>query len=138
MAVTVRKGRAGDDYVWRWTNGRELSFDSAGRLVQILAPGGQFVSLQHDARGLLVSVTDPQGRRLQLNYLDRASAGAGDAYRGVQSIVSPVGTFGYAYGSALPKGASSDRRVVLATSRSRATMRNAAMIRIRWSTAWRG
>ena len=103
--ITVRKTARGEEYVWRWINGRELSFDSRGKLVQILAPGGQFVSLQHDARGLLVSVTDPQGRRLQLQYLDKAQSAAGTAFRGVQSLVSPVGTFRYRYGSTAPEGA---------------------------------
>ena len=103
--ITVRKTARGEEYVWRWINGRELSFDSRGKLVQILAPGGQFVSLQHDARGLLVSVTAPQGRRLQLQYLDKAQGAAGTAFRGVQSIVSPVGTFRYRYGSPAPEGA---------------------------------
>jgi len=102
--ITVRKTAKGEEYVWRWIDGRELSFDSRGKLVQILAPGGQFVSLQHDARGLLASVTDPQGRRLQLQYLDKAQGAAGTAFRGVQGIVSPVGTFRYRYGSPAPKG----------------------------------
>ena len=113
-SVTVRKSASGEQFVWRWVNGRELSFDSRGKLVQILAPGGQFVSLQHDARGLLVSVTDPQGRRLQLKYLDKQQAQAGTAFRGVQSIVSPVGTFAYAYGSSVPKGASVTAKALLA------------------------
>ena len=104
-SVTVRKGAGGEQYVWRWANGRELSFDQRGKLVQILAPNGQFVSLQHDARGLLVRVTDPQGRSLQLSYLDKNTAAAGGAYRGVQRIDSPVGAFRYSYGSPMPKGA---------------------------------
>ncbi|QNA99629.1 DUF6765 family protein [Massilia sp. Se16.2.3] len=112
--VVVRKTPKGEEYVWHWTNGRELSFDSRGKLVQILAPGGQFVSLQHDARGMLVSVTDPQGRRLQLQYLDKAQSQAGNAFRGVQSIVSPVGTFHYRYGSPLPKGAEVSANTLLA------------------------
>jgi len=99
--LTVSKGKDGEQFVWRWNTGRELSFDSRGKLTQILAPGGQFVSLQHDARGLLVRVTDPQGRSLHLSYPDQRGA----AYRGVQRIDSPVGTFSYSYGSALPKGA---------------------------------
>jgi len=101
--ITVRKTSKGEEYVWRWINGRELSFDSRGKLVQILAPGGQFVSLQYDARGMLVSVTDPQGRRLQLQYLGKAQSQARTAFRGVQSIVSPVGAFRYRYGSPMPK-----------------------------------
>ncbi|QNA99625.1 DUF6765 family protein [Massilia sp. Se16.2.3] len=112
--IVTRKTSKGEEYVWRWTNGRELSFDSRGKLVQILAPGGQFVSLQHDARGMLVSVTDPQGRRLQLQYLDKAQSADGISFRGVQSIVSPVGTFRYHYGSPVPKGADVPAKTLLA------------------------
>ncbi len=112
--VTIVKSARGEEYLWRWSNGRELSFDAKGKLVQILAPTGHFVSLQHDARGLLVSVTDPQGRRLRLNYLDKETAKAGAVFRGVQSIVSPVGTFSYVYGSTLPKGATINPSQLLA------------------------
>ncbi len=103
----------GNEYLWRWANGRELSFNSAGKLVQILAPGGQFVSLQHDRRGILLSVTDPQGRRLRLHYPGRDSSD--DGFRGVQHIDSPVGRFSYDYGVAPPKGATVDRLTLAAT-----------------------
>ena len=112
--VSIGKTGRGEEYTWRWADGRQLNFDSKGKLVQILAPNGQFVSLQHDARGLLVSVTDPQGRRLQLQYLDKAQSAAGTAFRGVQSIVSPVGTFRYRYGSPAPKGAQVPANTLLA------------------------
>jgi len=112
--IDIVKGAHGDEYVWHWTNGRELRFDTRGHLTQILAPGGQFVSLQHDSAGLLVKVTDPQGRSLNLTYLDKASARAGDAFRGVQTITSPVGKFTYHYGSPMPQGAQIDKQVLLA------------------------
>ncbi|MGH8430812.1 MAG: RHS repeat-associated core domain-containing protein, partial [Solimonas sp.] len=82
--------------------------------MQILAPTGEFVSLQHDAKGMLLKVTDPQGRSLHLHYLDRQTARAGDRFRGVQSIDSPVGRFRYDYGSALPSGATLDKIHLLA------------------------
>ena len=112
--VSIVQTAHGDEYVWHWTNGRELRFDDKGHLTQILAPGGQFVSLQHDSAGLLVKVTDPQGRSLNLTYLDKARARAGDTFRGVQSITSPVGRFTYHYGSPMPKGAEIDKQVLLA------------------------
>lgn len=111
--IDIVRAARGDEYVWRWTNGRALNFDAKGRLTQILAPNGQFTSLQHDNAGLLVKVTDPQGRSLTLSYLDKASARAGDAFRGVQRIDSPVGTFRYHYGSP-PPGADVDRKLLLA------------------------
>ena len=112
--VSIGKTGRGEEYTWRWADGRQLNFDSKGKLVQILAPNGQFVSLQHDRSGLLVKVTDPQGRSLSLGYLDKARARAGDAFRGVQSITSPVGRFTYHYGSPAPKGADVERRLLLA------------------------
>ncbi|MCS0581071.1 DUF6531 domain-containing protein [Massilia pinisoli] len=112
--VSIVKTARGDEYVWRWTNGRELTFDSKGHLTQILAPGGQFVSLRYSPSGLLTRVTDPQGRSLDLVYPDKEQARAQDAFRGVQSIVSPVGRFVYRYGSPKPAGADIDKRLLLA------------------------
>jgi YD repeat-containing protein len=99
--VVALPSRAGTEHRWTWADGRRLDFDTSGRLVQIVAPTGEFVSLQRDPRGWLVKVTDPQGRSLQLNYLDqttaRADAGNDQRFRGVQSIDSPVGRFTYHY-----------------------------------------
>ena len=108
-SVSVRRTTVGDEHLWTWPNGRQLSFDAAGKLVQIAAPTGEFVSLMRDPQGWLVSVTDPQGRSLRLNYLDRRIARADrhndQRFRGVQSIDSPVGRFGYEYGSEPAKDA---------------------------------
>ncbi len=112
--IHIRPTRHGDEYTWVWPNGRRLNFDSGGKLVQILAPTGEFVSLQRDPQGLLVKVTDPQGRELHLNYLDRHTAQAGDRFRGVQSIDSPVGRFGYEYGSPAPQGSTLPKADLLA------------------------
>ncbi|QNA88127.1 RHS repeat protein [Massilia sp. Dwa41.01b] len=112
-SITETATARGKEYVWRWTNGRELSFNSAGKLVQILAPGGQFVTLQHDHRGVLLSVTDPQGRSLRLHYLGKDDRTAG--FRGVQHIDSPVGRFSYSYGAEAPKGAEVDRTLLATT-----------------------
>jgi RHS repeat-associated protein len=112
--VSIVKTARGDEYVWRWTNGRELTFDNKGHLTQILAPGGQFVSLRYSPAGLLTRVTDPQGRSLDLVYPNKEQARSQDAFRGVQSIVSPVGRFVYRYGSPKPAGADIDKRLLLA------------------------
>ncbi len=101
--LRIDRTAAGETYVWTWTNGRRLHFDAGGKLVQIVAPTGEFISLQHDAKGLLVQVTDPQGRRLHLQYAN--AQGAGNGFRGVVAIISPVGRFDYAYGSTPPAGA---------------------------------
>ena len=112
--IDINKTQRGDQYTWTWTNGRKLSFNHQGKLVQILALTGEFVSLQHDPKGMLVKVTDPQGRSLQLAYLSPELAKAGDRFRGVQSIDSPVGRFQYGYGSVLPKGSATAAAALLA------------------------
>jgi len=112
--VSIVQTARGDEYVWHWTNGREPRFDGKGHLTQILAPGGQFVSLRYSPSGLLTRVTDPQGRSLDLAYPDREQARSQDAFRVVQSITSPVGQFAYRYGSPMPAGADIDKRLLLA------------------------
>ncbi len=104
----------GNTYQWRWPNGRILDFNQYGKLVQIVAPTGEFVSLQYDHKNWLMSVRDPQGRVLRFNYLDQKSTQKGDRYSGLQSIDSPVGRFNYSYGSNLPKGATIDKIHLLA------------------------
>ncbi|QNB00358.1 RHS repeat protein [Massilia sp. Se16.2.3] len=113
--VGVTRGSRGDEFVWQQNDGTRLSFDSAGKLVQMLAPTGEFVALQRDRAGLLLSVTDPQGRKLRLNYLDKAAGRAGDAFRGVQSIDSPLGRYSYGHGAPSPEGAGVDKALMLAS-----------------------
>jgi RHS repeat-associated protein len=103
--ITIRRQRnGGEEYLWRWVDGRELSFDRHGRLQQIKAATGEAVSLLYDPKGLLVKVTDPQGRSLRIAYPDRKTAGRGDRFRGIQSIDSPLGRFSYEHGSISPAG----------------------------------
>ena len=111
--LQIVKRSRGEDYTWTWPDGRVLNFNSDGKLVQIVAATGEFVSLQRDAKGLLVQVTDPQGRQLRLQYPDQAAAAA-NRFGGVATIVSPVGNFSYRYGSALPAGSSAPAASVVA------------------------
>jgi RHS repeat-associated protein len=97
--VPQKNGRA--EYVWTWTNGRKLYFDSTGKLYRIKALTGEFVSIDYDQRNVLRRVTDPQGRRLDLAYFDPKLT---NQFRGVQFIDSPTGRFEYQYGSEPPKG----------------------------------
>ena len=112
--VRITRTARGDEYRWIWADGRILSFSSAGKLLQIAVPTGEFLTLQYDSKGLLLSVTDPQGRSLRLQYLSAELARAGGRFRGVQFIDTPVGRIAYEYASALPKGASGSSSVVLA------------------------
>lgn len=106
--IDIRHASGRDEYVWRKPDGRRLSFNAEGRLVQILAPSGEFVALQHDSRGWLVKVTDPQGRSLRLNYLDSKQGSDGHRFRGVQSIDTPIGRYTYTYGNPAPLGADAE------------------------------
>lgn len=108
MAIT--RTPHGEAYVWTWTDGRVLSFNAQGKLVQIKAATGEFVSLTRDPSGLLVKVTDPQGRSLVLGYPSRRH----DRFNGVSHIDSPVGRFVYAYGTATPTGHAGIPRELLA------------------------
>src|SRR5690606_10141532 len=65
-------------------------------------------------RGWLSTVTDPAGRRLDLAYLDKASARSAERYRGVQSIQTPVGLYRYEHQGILPPGSSAPPSEVLA------------------------
>jgi len=111
--VLIGRDAQGEHYTWVWNDGRRLSFDAKGKLTQILAPTGEFVTLQYDAEGHLLKVTDPQGRSLRLNYLE-TRANKGERFAGVQSIDTPVGRYVYEYGSALPQGSPHHAQTVLA------------------------
>lgn len=99
----AQSGRS-ERYTWTWPDGRTLDFDTNGKLVQIAVPSGEFVSLLRDPNGFLLQVTDPQGRQLRLHYPDRQSRASAPVFRGVASIDSPVGKFGYRYGTDMPPG----------------------------------
>ncbi|MCC2961297.1 DUF2235 domain-containing protein [Massilia sp. IC2-278] len=105
----IRRTRQ-EEYVWTMADGRKLSFDTRGKLVQVRHPGGEFLTLGYDRGGLLLSVTDPQGRSLRLNYRSRSS----NAFAGVESIDSPLGRFTYRHGGTPPKGATVGARDLLA------------------------
>lgn len=82
-----------EEFQWHWPDGRRLDFDARGRLLQIIAPEGHFVSLLWAPDGSLLRVTDPQGRSLVFEYAPRNSSG----FRGVVAMVSPVGRFTLAH-----------------------------------------
>lgn len=108
--IVIRRGPRGDEYLWTWPDGRRLSFDHRGKLVQIAVLTGEFLTLQHDAQGHLVQVTDPQGRQLKLNYAEPARGKDQPVrFTGVQSIDTPVGRYVYEYGSTPPKGTQVDK-----------------------------
>jgi len=126
-SVTILQKPQGKEYLWRWRGngteagkegGRSLLFNGDGKLVQISAPTGEFVTLLYSPRGWLLQVRDPQGRELKLHYLDaaavRADPNGSKAFRGVQSIDSPVGRFSYGYGNELTAGSKTSKTLTVA------------------------
>ncbi|NLF53647.1 MAG: hypothetical protein GX576_04470 [Thauera phenolivorans] len=101
--IETRTADDGTHYVWHWTHGagagRALGFDADGRLIQILAPSGEFVSLHYAPDGSLLRIVDPQERELRFRYARTPGQGAG---RQVSQIDSPAGSFHYRYADATP------------------------------------
>ncbi|MBL4674161.1 MAG: RHS domain-containing protein, partial [Arenicella sp.] len=61
-------------YQWRWRSGRIVSFDIRGLMTQV-EEYGQVLKLRYGGNSAqLISVVDPQGRRLQLHYVDNRLA----------------------------------------------------------------
>jgi RHS repeat-associated protein len=90
LQVHSRSGSKGvlqSEYLWRWPDGREVSFNDNGQLTQIKVASGEFMSLVYDRLGRLQTVTDPQNRELQLSYQGVQ----------IQSIKTPLGVFSYVY-----------------------------------------
>jgi RHS repeat-associated protein len=88
----ARETALGYEYTLTLPNQTRYLFDPWGHLVQILAPTGEAVSMQRDpTSGVLLRVSDPQGRFLSLRYPNKKT-------NTVQHIDSPVGRFSYEYG----------------------------------------
>lgn len=108
--VITRRTARGEEYTWEWSDGRKLLFNGQGKLEQIVAPSGAFVTLTRGPKGELLKVTDPQGRQLRLRYLEPALAKKHDRFAGVVAIDSPVGQFRYEHGSVVPDTVKADQQ----------------------------
>ena len=80
-------------FFWTWPSGRQLRFNSAGRLESISDGHGNLLTFTRDTRGELLSVTDTLGRVLRLQYRDLGDRGL----RVITAIDSPLGRFTYAH-----------------------------------------
>ena len=80
-------------FLWRWPNGRQLRFNAAGKLDSISNGHGNLLTLSRDTRGELLSVTDPLGRMLRIQYSDLGNGGQ----RVIAAIDSPIGRFTYVH-----------------------------------------
>ena len=101
--VEIHQGRGGSTYTWHWTHGaaagRRLHFNAQGRLVEIQSATGATVVLRRGPRGELLTVTDPQGRRMTLRYR-RGPVASGPTFGGVMAIETPTGRLHYTHGPA--------------------------------------
>lgn len=73
-----------EGYSWLWSTGRELRFNSAGRLIS-MREGVRLLRLQYNDAHQLTRIIDPQQRTLQLDYygngrLSRVRSVAGAAW----------------------------------------------------------
>lgn len=80
-------------FLWTWPSGRQLRFNSAGKLDSISDGHGNLLTLARDTRGELLSVTDTLGRVLRVQYRELGSHGL----RLIAAIDSPIGRFTYAH-----------------------------------------
>ena len=135
---TPATATSSDEYIWTWgagagvNSGRQLTFNRDGQLLRIAAPTGEFVSLDYTTQGWLNSVTDPQGRRININYMSQTlqaqSKQAGVAvFKGVQSIETPVGLMVYRYGTPPVTGSAADS-VTNSVNTKRALLANLASV----------
>lgn len=86
--VIESPGPAVRRYVWHWTDGRRLTFDSEGRLAEIRGPQGGILVLTRGLRGELLAVEDPLGRRLRFQY-------GASGYTGIIAVDTPLGRVAY-------------------------------------------
>jgi RHS repeat-associated protein len=91
---------------WRWTRGphagRELRFDTQGRLVQVTAATGEWLAILYDPLGRLAQVTDPQGRSLFFHPVPAAAGARPTRFAGVGAVDTPMGR--YTYRHSVPEG----------------------------------
>lgn len=102
-SLQARRADDGERFDWRWPDGRVLSFDVRGYLIQVALPTGEHLVLHRDLRGQLLRVSDPQGREMRLHY-------ARDRRGGVRlvGVDTPVGRFEFSHESATPQSETAD------------------------------
>lgn len=87
----------GNDRLWRWPDGRQLRFDSTGRLIQIKA-GATTVRIhrhpaEHALAGLIRRVESSHGQALVFHYGQHAGQAV------LAAVDTPLGQFRYRYGT---------------------------------------
>jgi YD repeat-containing protein len=74
-SALVRTDGHGTPWIWRWTDGRHLTFAANGLLKRIEDSSGAFVALAHDRHKRLAVLRDRSGRSLRFMYWDAPSDG---------------------------------------------------------------
>jgi RHS repeat-associated protein len=127
--VLIKSTAGGNEYVWEKTHGaqagRMLSFNSLGKLERIQSASGAVVSLVRGPSGELLTVTDPQGRSLNLRYASKEQLQAARqeavqglkqtaVFGGVKVIDTPVGRIAYEHGSQAASGTAASEELIKA------------------------
>ena len=86
----VSQGPAAPRYVWKWPDGRRLTFGSTGKLQEIRGARGGLLTLTRGLQGELLAVEDSLGRRLRFRH------GAGN-YTGIVAVETSLGLVSYAH-----------------------------------------
>jgi RHS repeat-associated protein len=90
-----KDGKGQRVYHWRWPDGRTLSFGSGSGggfpLQAITAASGQRVTLNYSPTGDLISIRDPQGRKLSFIYANASQQRS----RALQAIDTPLGRLSF-------------------------------------------
>jgi len=87
--------RQGDGWRWQWRGGRTLEFDADGRLAAIVDHGQRLAIVRASdpgpTQGAILSVVDPQGRMLRMDY------DIVDRHARLAWVETPLGRFRYRY-----------------------------------------
>ncbi|GAA4029260.1 RHS repeat-associated core domain-containing protein [Actimicrobium antarcticum] len=73
--IVIRPTPGGNSYLWTQRDGRRMTFSALGKLEQIQIANGEFVSMQHDSRGHLLSADGRSTRPLVTDMDVRAFTG---------------------------------------------------------------
>ena len=96
VQIADHVSRQGKGFLWRWRNGRELRFDSRGRLIRIRDGGRKWVDIHrheatHPLAGKIHRIQTPDGKELLFEYADVHGQTV------VAAVQTPLGRFQYRY-----------------------------------------
>jgi len=90
--TSIHVQQSGSNWIAYLGDGSEEVYNSAGLLVQLIAPNGQTTALNYNLDGTLASVSDPFGHSLQFGY---------DSHGSLIQVTDPAGlSISYGYDNA--------------------------------------